>query len=53
MAERYSVSLESLLRELYNTFITDQLLSKLSLNAEFGIRDPMVTSVIQIGRITY
>lgn len=53
VAERLSISLASLSREAYNTFLVENLLSKLSLNAKFGLRDPIIASVIQIGRINY
>lgn len=51
VSERLSMSLVSLLRESYNTFLVDQLLTELSLSAEFGIRDPAVAKVIRIGRM--
>ena len=53
IAEHFSISLASLMRETCNTFLVEELLSKLSLDAEFGTRDPILTSVIQIGRISY
>lgn len=53
MAEHCSLSLASLTRELYNTFIVDHCLSQLSPEAELGIRDPALTQVIQMGRILY
>ena len=51
VSERLSLSLVSLLRESYNTFLVDRLLTELSLGAEFGIRDPVVARVIRIGRM--
>lgn len=49
VSERSSISLVSLLRESYNTFLVGRLLRELSLEAEFGIRDPVVARVIQTG----
>lgn len=51
VSERLSISLESLLRELYNTFLARRLLAELSIEAEFGLTDPAVTRVIHVGQI--
>jgi hypothetical protein len=50
-SERLSLSLESLLRECYNTFLVRRLLSELGLEAEFGLTDPVVAQVLRVGRI--
>ena len=51
VSERLSMSLVSLLRESYNTFLVARLLTELRLGAEFGLSDPGVRRVIQTGRI--
>ncbi len=51
VSERLSISLVSLLRESYNTFLVGRLLSELSLEAEFGLTDPVVAGVLRVGRI--
>lgn len=51
VSERLSMSLGSLLRESYNTFLVARLLNELSLEAEFGLTDPVVARVLRVGRI--
>jgi hypothetical protein len=51
VSERLSLSLESLLRECYNTFLVRRLLSELGLEAEFGLTDPVVAQVLRVGPI--
>ncbi len=50
-SSRLSISLGSLLRESYNTYLGGRLLSELSLEAEFGLTDPVVVGVLRVGRI--
>ena len=51
VSQSLSISLGSYAREMYNTFVVSRLLSELSLEAEFGLRDPRIRRVIQTGRI--
>ncbi|HEV2122633.1 MAG TPA: hypothetical protein VGW38_07650, partial [Chloroflexota bacterium] len=49
VGQRLSMSLASVSCEMYNTFLAARLLSALSLEAEFGIRAPVVARVIRTG----
>ena len=51
VSDRLSISLESLLRQSYNAFLVGRLLTELSLGAELGITDPVVSRVIQLGQL--
>ena len=51
VSERLSITLQSLLRVSYNTFLVDRLLTELSLGAEFGLTDPVIAQVLRVGRI--
>ena len=53
VAEHCSLSLASLIRELYNTCTIERCLSKLSSESELGIRDERISPIIQMGRIFY
>ncbi len=49
MCHKFGGSINSYVREAYNTFIVEKLISQLSLEAEFDIRHPRIQPVIQIG----
>ena len=51
VSERLAISLESLRRESYNTFLVSRLITELSLEAELGVSDGRVARVIRVGRI--
>jgi len=51
MCQKFGGSINSYVREAYNTFLVEQLISQLSLEAEFDISHPRIRSIIQIGRI--
>lgn len=51
VSRRVSLSLTSYVREAYNAFLVGQLLSELSLEADFEISHPGIERVIQTGRI--
>jgi hypothetical protein len=51
LSDRSSLSFTSYVREAYNAFLVERLLSELSLGAEFEIIHPGIARVIQTGRI--
>ena len=51
MCQKFGGSINSYVREAYNTFIVQQLIEQLCLEAEFDISHPRIRPVIQIGRM--
>lgn len=51
MCQKFGGSINSYIREAYNTFIVETLIEQLSLEAEFDISHPRIQPVIQIGRM--
>ena len=51
MCQKFGGSINSYVREAYNTFIVENLITQLSLEAEFDISHPRIRPVIQIGRM--
>lgn len=51
MCQKFGGSINTFVREAYNSFIVEKLITELSLEAQFDVSHPRIQPIIQIGRM--